>query len=78
MPRKSKFCNPPYRVQLQEERGDIDIYLDDKDGRTVAEWHGRGAFEMFEDGFFVGGRRLEQTVIQYAQSVGIISKKCDV
>jgi hypothetical protein len=69
------------RVQTWEERDRVHIWVHYKDDHpimpmaTVAEWWDDDARQMFEDGFFKGGRQLETSVLKYCQDVGLIEKK---
>jgi hypothetical protein len=66
---------PPFHVDVWQERDRTSIVLFDADDVVVAEWWDDDAQQMFEDGFFVsskGARRLEQSVIDYAKSVGLV------
>lgn len=60
-----------YQVDVWEERDRLSIVLYDGDDRKIASWWDDDAWEMFEDGFF-DWRRLEASVIEYAESVGLI------
>ena len=65
------------------ERDRIGIWLIDKrTDKTVAEWWDEDAREMFDQGFFkpgdirhqtITGRAFEESVLDYAESVGIIA-----
>jgi ribosomal protein L18 len=71
----ARVNNGPYSVQVNNERDNADVYLTDRDDNTIAEWHDDDARSMVEDGFFVankGKRRLQESVIEYARSVGLI------
>lgn len=45
---------------------------DPNDGELVAEWWDDDARQMFEDGWFEPGRKLGGSVVDYAESVGLI------
>lgn len=45
----------------------------ERGGDLVAEWWDEDARQMFEDGFFKPGRELEESVVQYAQHVGLVT-----
>lgn len=67
---------PPYRVDLWQERDRTSVVLYDANDVAVAEWWDEDAQQMFEDGFFVGNkgaRRFEQSVIDYAREMGMIT-----
>lgn len=65
------------------ERDRIGIWLTDRrTGRVVAEWWDEDAREMFEQGWFkpgdvrnqsITGRAFEESVLDYAESVGILA-----
>lgn len=61
-------------VETWEERDRLHIALY-KGDTLVAQWWDDDAREMFEDGFFKSGKRLEQSVIEYAHEVGLLKKK---
>jgi hypothetical protein len=42
------------------------------DGELAAEWWDDDAVQMFEDGFFESGRKLEQSVVDYAVHLGLV------
>jgi hypothetical protein len=73
MPRRPKF-RPPYRVDVWEERDNVQITLYDGADREVATWTDDDARQMFEDGFFSHRHRdgLRGSVIAYAQEIGMI------
>lgn len=70
MPR-SIAPNPRPRVDVWEERDNLQITLYDGT-REVATWTDDDARQMFEDGFFERGRKLESSVIEYAREMGMI------
>jgi hypothetical protein len=73
---KHRKAAPPAsecKVSVWEERDRLHIHLYHGDeNTTVAEWWDDDARSMFEDGFFKSGRDLTQSVIEYAQSHGLV------
>ncbi len=71
--------HPPARgtvkVDVWEERDRLIISLEDKEsGLSYATWVDEDARQMFEEGFFKPGDKLEGSVLDYAEEMGIISK----
>lgn len=61
-------------VYVWEERDRLHIEARDRTtDRTIAEWWDEDARQMFEDGFFERGRRLEHSVVKYLQDHGLVS-----
>jgi len=64
-------------VDVHEERDRLSIILywgvegDPNASIEIAEWWDDDARQMFEDGFFESGDGLEDSVIEYAMSVGL-------
>ncbi|MFC1910462.1 DUF192 domain-containing protein [Chloroflexota bacterium] len=85
--RKKSVKDKPTRhdvaIGTWSERDRIGIWLTDKrTDKTLAEWWDEDANEMFEQGWFkpgdirqqgITGRAFEQSVLDYAESVGIIA-----
>lgn len=61
-----------YHITVWEERDRLHIALYDQNGKLHSEWWDDDARSMFEDGFFVAGSQLENSVIDYAEYCGII------
>ena len=67
-------------VEYWEERDRLHVGIREKEtGEYVVSWWDDDARQMFEDGFFkpmdpgaVGRRRFEESVLDYAESVGIL------
>jgi len=58
-----------------EERDRLHIGIQDKEtGDYYASWFDQEARDMFEDGFFKSGRQFEESVLQYAEDMGILEK----
>jgi hypothetical protein len=57
-------------VDVWEERDRLHIHVTDEKGNTVAEWWDDEAREMFEDGFFIRGKRLVASVLTYIEEIG--------
>jgi hypothetical protein len=72
-PRPDLF-HPPYNVQIDLERDNLNIWLSDRDDKNIAHWHDDDARSMIEDGFFSdkGGKKLAESVVEYARSMGMI------
>ncbi len=63
------------RVETWEERDQLHIGIQDKQsGNYYADWWGDEARQMFEDGFFLAGSDLENSVLGYAEDMGILAK----
>ena len=62
-------------LNVWEERDRLHIALVDKktEQKTFAEWWDDDAREMFEDGFFERGKRLHQSVFDYAKEHGLLT-----
>jgi len=65
---------PKYTVSTWFERDRSSIVIYDQGNQVVAEWWDEDAQQMFEDGFFQGGRRLKESVIDYARDMGLVPK----
>lgn len=58
-----------------EERDRLHIGIQDKKtGDYYASWFDDEARSMFDQGFFKSGRQLEESVLQYAEDMGILEK----
>jgi hypothetical protein len=63
------------RVEEWAERDCLHIGIQDKEtGKYYASWWDDDARQMFEDGFFIGGHDLENSVLGYAEDMGILAK----
>lgn len=73
--KKVKYKSP-FVVHTWFERDRANIWVEDANGRNVAEWWDEDLMQMFEDGFFDDrhGRKLGESVLDYLVSMGIISK----
>ena len=83
--RSMKFRNPPGKRRLPSrsevevvtwsERDRNHIWVRDKktQQKTIAEWWDDDARQMFEDGFFIRGLGFERSVLDYAESVGLLA-----
>jgi len=62
-------------LNVWEERDRLHIALVDTktEQKTFAEWWDDDAREMFEDGFFERGKRLHQSVFDYAKEHGLLT-----
>ena len=64
------------RVEVWEERDRLHIGIQDKEtGDYYASWWDDEARQMFEDGFFKPAPKLEESVLDYAEEMGILSKE---
>jgi len=63
------------RVEVWEERDRLHIGIQDKEtGDYYVSWWDDDARQMFEDGFFKRQPNLEESVLAYAEEMGILSK----
>jgi hypothetical protein len=69
---------PKFTVSTWFERDRAHVCLSDANDVTVAEWWDEACLEMFEDGFFQGGRALESSVIDYARDMGLIPRNATI
>lgn len=65
---------PTYYVSAWFERDRLSLVLYDQGNQVVAEWWDEDAQSMFEDGFFQGGRKLPESVLDYARDMGLVPK----
>lgn len=71
---KKKPKRSDVRVEVWEERDRLHIGIQDKDtGGYYVSWWDEEARQMFEDGFFKRGRDLKESVLDYAESMGILA-----
>lgn len=74
--RKQKTCRSDVSVDSWEERDRLGIWITDRrTDKVIAEWWDDDARQMFEDGFFKMGKQLNESVLDYAESVGILAKE---
>lgn len=72
---KAKPTRDNVRVEVWEERDRLHIGIQDKEtGDYYASWWDDDAREMFEQGFFKSRPNLEESVLKYAEDVGILAK----
>ncbi|MBA7593229.1 hypothetical protein ES703_00147 [subsurface metagenome] len=72
---KSNPTRDDVRVEVWEERDRLLIGIQDKEtGEYYASWWDDNAREMFTDGFFKSGPGLEESVLQYAEEMGLLKK----
>ena len=74
LPATKKPTRNDVRVEVWEERDRLHIGIQDRIyGNYYANWWDNEARQMFEDGFFKSGKQLEESVLDYAESVGLIA-----
>ena len=74
LPATKKPTRNDVRVEVWEERDRLHIGIQDRiHGNYYANWWDDEARQMFEDGFFKSGKQLEDSVLDYAESVGLIA-----
>jgi uncharacterized membrane protein (UPF0127 family) len=62
------------RVEVWEERDRLHIGIQDKEtGEYIASWWDDEAREMFEQGLFKRGPKLAESVLDYAEEVGLLA-----
>ena len=63
-------------ITIWEERDRLHIGIVDKATEQIsyADWWDEDARQMFEDGFFKSGKGLENSVLEYAEEMGILAK----
>jgi len=72
---KAKPTRGQVRVEEWAERDRHHIGIQVKDtGEYLASWWDDDARQMFEDGFFLAGRDFENSVLGYAEDMGILAK----
>ncbi len=73
---KTKLSRDDVRVEVWEERDRLHIGVQNKKtGDYLASWWDDEAREMFEQGFFKSGRELKESVLSYAEEMGILERK---
>ncbi len=76
MKKKKTPSRDDVRVELWEERDRLHIGIQDKEtGAYYKSWWDDDARQMFEDGFFKRGAKLEESVLAYAEDMGILAKE---
>ncbi len=72
--RKLKICRSDVSVDSWQERDRLGIWIiDRRTDKVIAEWWDDDARQMFEDGFFKPGKQLSESVLDYAESVGLLA-----
>ncbi len=72
---KSKLTRDDVRVEVWEERDRLHIGIQNKEtGDYLKSWWDDDAREMFEQGFFKSEPKLKESVLEYAEDVGILEK----
>ncbi len=72
--RKQKVCRSDVSVDSWQERDRLGIWIiDRRTDKVIAEWWDDDARQMFEDGFFKPGKQLNESVLDYAESVGLLA-----
>jgi len=75
-PLKDNPTRDDVRVEHWEERDRLHIGIQDKDsGDYYASWWDDEARQMFEDGFFERKPKLEKSVLDYAEEMGILTRE---
>jgi len=73
---KPKPTRDDVRVEVWEERDRLHIGIQDKEtGDYYASWWDDDARQMFDDGFFKLRPSLEESVLDYAEEMGILAKE---
>ncbi len=73
---KAKPTRDDVRVEVWEERDRLHIGIQDKEtGDYYASWWDDEARQMFEGGFFKRRPNLEESVLDYAEEMGILAKE---
>ncbi|MBA7706995.1 hypothetical protein ES703_115856 [subsurface metagenome] len=79
MKKKETPSRDDVRIELWEERDRLHIGIQDKvTGDYYASWWDDEARQMFEDGFFKRKPNLEESVLEYAEEMGILAKGTSV
>lgn len=72
--RKQKVCRSDVSVDSWQERDRLGIWIiDRRTDKVIAEWWDDDARQMFEDGFFKPGKQLSESVLDYAESMGLLA-----
>lgn len=72
--KKGKATREDVRVEVWKERDRLHIGIQDKKtGDYLVSWWDDEARQMFEDGFFKRGGQLQSSVLDYAESIGILA-----
>lgn len=72
---KSKLTRDDVRVEVWEERDRLHIGIQNKEtGDYLTSWWDDEARQMFEDGFLKSGPGLKESVLEYAEEMGILEK----
>jgi len=76
IPLETKPTRDDVRVELWEERDRLHIGIQNKEtGDYLISWWDDEARQMFEDGFFKRGPKLEESVLDYAEERGFLAKE---
>lgn len=72
---KRQLTRSDVRVEVWEERDRLHIGIQNKEtGDYLISWWDDDARQMFEDGFFEREPRLKESVLSYAEDMGILAK----
>jgi len=72
---ESKLSRDNVRVEIWEERDRLHIGIQNKEtGDYLQSWWDDDAREMFELGFFKSGPGLKESVLEYAEEMGILKR----
>lgn len=70
-----KLSRDDVRVEIWEERDRLHIGIQNEEtGDYLQSWWDDDAREMFEDGFFKSGPGLKESVLEYAEEIGILER----
>ena len=70
-----KLSRDDVRVEIWEERDRLHIGIQNEEtGDYLKSWWDDDAREMFEQGFFKSGPGLEESVLEYAEEIGILER----
>ena len=70
-----KLSRDDVRVEIWEERDRLHIGIQNEEtGDYLKSWWDDDAREMFEQGFFKSEPKLKESVLEYAEDVGILEK----
>jgi uncharacterized membrane protein (UPF0127 family) len=72
--RKQEIRRSDVSVDSWQERDRLGIWITDRrTDKVIAEWWDDDARQMFEDDFFKPGKQLSESVLDYAESVGLLA-----
>ncbi len=70
-----KLSRDDVRVEIWEERDRLHIGIQNEEtGDYLQSWWDDDARQMFEDGFFKSGPGLKESVLEYAEDMGILER----